>query len=219
MELDSSSEEEDTNWSWGGSVKGRKKVDRDFKGAHNNLLKTYFSGQNSVYISTTVFERRFGMPRVIFNQVFEALKDRDSFKRKWNPVNKEWGVYPLVQMLVYASPADRMDETFQMGSWYINVRIAVRALTWIFFAIISFFSTSLWFIDHSLVFSTILWFFLVSFSATRSLNRSKQSLTSVISFVMSIRQSCLSSFLSTTRFTHLSLSASRKVRLFHSPKH
>jgi hypothetical protein len=42
-------------------------------------------------------------------------------------VNKEFGVYPLVRfcaalrMLVYGSPADRMDETFQMGESTISL--------------------------------------------------------------------------------------------------
>jgi hypothetical protein len=131
MEMDdSTSEEDDTTRSWGGSVKGRRKVDRDFEGAHNNLLKMYFSGQNSTYTSTNLFERRFGMPRVIFDKVYDAydaLKDTDSFKRKQNPVNKQWGVYPLVRfcaalrMLVYGSPADHMDETFQMGETTISL--------------------------------------------------------------------------------------------------
>jgi hypothetical protein len=127
MELDTSSDEEYITSTWGGSVPGRKNVNRDFEGAHNNLVKMYFSGPDSMYTSTKVFERRFGMPRVIFNKVFEALKDTDSFKRRYNPVNKEWGVYPLVRfcaamrMLVYGSPADRMDETFQMGETTISL--------------------------------------------------------------------------------------------------
>ena len=67
------------------------------------------------------------MPRVVFNRVFEALKDTPAFTRKYNPVNKEFGVYPLVRfcaalrMLVYGSPADRMDETFQMGETTISL--------------------------------------------------------------------------------------------------
>jgi flavodoxin len=67
MELDASSDEEATTPGWGGSTPGRKKVDRDFEGAYINLVKMYFSGVDSVYTSTKVFETRFGMPRVVFN--------------------------------------------------------------------------------------------------------------------------------------------------------
>jgi hypothetical protein len=94
-----------------------KKVDRDFEGAHTNLVKMYFSGEESTY-SGKLFDRRFGMPREVFDEVFLALKDTEPFIRKYNPVNKQWGVCPLVRfcaalrMLVYGSPADRMDETF-----------------------------------------------------------------------------------------------------------
>jgi hypothetical protein len=118
MELDSSSDEEDTIRSWGGSVPGRRNVKRDCEGAYTNLVKMYFSGEDSVYTRPQLFERRFGMPRVVSNRVFEALKDTAPFTRKYNAVNKEFGVYPLVRfcaalrMLVYGSPADRMDETF-----------------------------------------------------------------------------------------------------------
>jgi hypothetical protein len=87
MDLDSSSDEEGTTWPWGGSVPGRKNVKRDFEGAYTNLVNMYFSGDDSVYTSTGLFERRFGMSRVVFNRVFEALKDTAPFTRKYNPVN------------------------------------------------------------------------------------------------------------------------------------
>jgi hypothetical protein len=100
MELDalddSSSSDDEDKRTWGGSVPGRSKVYRDFEGAYTKLLKMYFSGEESVYNNTKMFERRFGMPREVFDRVFLALKDADYFKRKRNPVNKQWGVSPLV---------------------------------------------------------------------------------------------------------------------------
>jgi hypothetical protein len=53
MELDalddSSSDDDEDESTWGGSVPGRSKVYRDFEGAYLNLLKMYFSGEESVY--------------------------------------------------------------------------------------------------------------------------------------------------------------------------
>ena len=46
--MDSSAD--DDSYHWGGSQPGKSpNKDRDFAGAHEQLTKDYFSGQNSVY--------------------------------------------------------------------------------------------------------------------------------------------------------------------------
>jgi hypothetical protein len=87
MELDalddsSSSDDDKDESTWGGSVPGRRKVYRDFEGAYTNLMKMYFSGEESVYCSTKMFERRFGMPREVFDEVFLALKDTGNLSKR-----------------------------------------------------------------------------------------------------------------------------------------
>ena len=62
-------EREDTKAQWGGSKKDKApNIDRDFVGAHKQLVKHCFSGQNSL-CNEEQFERRFRMKHVIFNKI------------------------------------------------------------------------------------------------------------------------------------------------------
>ena len=80
---DSSSEEEHT---WGGSRVGKSpNKKRDFEGAMRQVMAHYFSGSDSVY-NETDFERRFGVPREVFFQVYHEIVGQGIFVRKYNPV-------------------------------------------------------------------------------------------------------------------------------------
>ena len=57
----------------GGTTPGRQNCQRDFEAAHQQLLNDYFSG-TPVY-KEYQFERRFGMPRTIFNRIYDELKE------------------------------------------------------------------------------------------------------------------------------------------------
>ena len=77
--LTSSDEEEKT----GGSLPGRApNKERDFIGAHAKLMRDYFAGPNSIYDEGD-FERRFQMPRALFNRIHNRLMGKDPlFKRE-----------------------------------------------------------------------------------------------------------------------------------------
>ncbi len=75
--LSSSNEDEEEQKQWGGSRKGRApNKERDFAGAYAKLVKDYFSGPNSVHDEAD-FERRFRMPRSIFNRISDALMGKE----------------------------------------------------------------------------------------------------------------------------------------------
>jgi hypothetical protein len=83
---DESTDDEDTFSCWGGSRAGRSNnIPRDFEEAYQRLIKQYFSGEESLYNEAS-FERRFGVPRVVFNRIYDSLTGNDPFVRKYNPV-------------------------------------------------------------------------------------------------------------------------------------
>jgi hypothetical protein len=116
-EDESSSDEEE--FRHGGSLPGKTDLKRDFEGANNTLFCHYFG--DAPFYSETQFERRFGMPRAVFSRVFDELKTTDAFKRKFNPVNHTWGIFPLnkfcccLRVLVYGEASDKLDEYFQIA--------------------------------------------------------------------------------------------------------
>ena len=88
------------------------------------VIKQYFSGNDSVY-NEVDFERRFGVPRVIFNQIFNSLQGEGCFTRKYNCAGRA-GIFPLVRLvacfrkLVSGDCDDRMDEMLQMSETAMN---------------------------------------------------------------------------------------------------
>ena len=111
---------------WGhGSVEGRENIKRDFIGAYSRLVNNYFRGANSIYTEDH-FERRFGVPRTVFNRVYDYVLGKEPFIHKQNAVTKEWGIHPLVRctaafrQLVYGDCADRLDEDLQISESSAN---------------------------------------------------------------------------------------------------
>jgi Plant transposon protein len=92
---------------------------RDFKRANDLVVNHYFSGRESVY-NEQDFERRFRMPRSVFNRIHDALMGRDPFVH-YEDATKKLGVYPLVKLvaclrhLAYGDAYDREDENLQMS--------------------------------------------------------------------------------------------------------
>lgn len=86
---------------WGGSLPGKApNKNRDFMGAHAKLVEHYFSGTESLY-NETDFERRFRMPRSVFNRIHEALvqEEVDPFVQKYCSVTKKPGISPLCRLV------------------------------------------------------------------------------------------------------------------------
>jgi len=54
---------------------------RNFLAAHEQTIKFYFSGRDSVY-SEADFERRFRMPRSVFNRIHDVLMGFEPFVQK-----------------------------------------------------------------------------------------------------------------------------------------
>lgn len=104
----------------GGSHPGKApNKKRDFEGAAENLIRQYFSGEESVY-SEDDFERRFRMDRNVFHTIYSAILGEGSFVHRYDCTNKA-GIHPLVRItaclrvLAYGSSADAYDESFQIA--------------------------------------------------------------------------------------------------------
>jgi hypothetical protein len=65
---------------------------RDFKAANDQVLQDYFSGTDSIY-NEQDFERRFRVPRSVFNVVHSRLMGLDPFVHKTDCAGKE-GIFP-----------------------------------------------------------------------------------------------------------------------------
>ena len=117
-------EEEEVQW--GGSKKGKApNKPRDFQGAYDRLVGNYFKGAESKYDETD-FERRFRMPRCVFNRVHEALIGTVPFVHRVDALKKP-GIYPLVRLfaclrkLAYGTAADAYDENLEISESQIMV--------------------------------------------------------------------------------------------------
>lgn len=117
----------------GGSLPGKSpNVDRDFAGAHQRYMLRYFWPSNMLRPSTLykgpqqseeAFERRFRMPRTVFNRIFERTVHVSEYLRKGlrpNAVGK-FGITPLLKvvcgmrMMAYGIPADLSDDLFDVS--------------------------------------------------------------------------------------------------------
>ena len=118
MIFESSSEEEETKV--GGSRKGRApNKKRDFVGAYHRVVNHHFNGRESVHDERD-FERRFRVPRTVFNRIHDALMGQDPFTHKTDPTGKK-GIHPLVKLvacfrhIACGDALDREDENLHIG--------------------------------------------------------------------------------------------------------
>jgi Plant transposon protein len=130
--MDSSSDEDDTA---APRRKGRApNKERDFELAYDQVMKDYFSGPESIY-NETDFERRFRVPRSVFNVIHDRLMGMDPFLRKKDCFGNK-GIYPLVKLvasfrfLAYGDSYDREDENLRIAESTLNaiVRLFCKLL-------------------------------------------------------------------------------------------
>jgi hypothetical protein len=119
-EVNDSDDEEEIP-KWGGSLPGKApNKNRDFKGAHDRLVKQYFKGLQSTYTEVD-FERRFRLPRPVFMRIYDKLHGLEPFVQKSDAFTKIAGITPLVRlvaahrMLCYGEAADRQDENLEVS--------------------------------------------------------------------------------------------------------
>ena len=118
MAADSS--DEDEPGPWGGSHPGKlPNKNRNFAVAYDCLVRDYFSGMDSVYDEQD-FERRFRMPRCIFEKVQGGILGCGSFVQRTDCTGKP-GIHPLcrltavLRMIAYGECADREDEYLRLS--------------------------------------------------------------------------------------------------------
>jgi hypothetical protein len=115
-----SSDEDEEETQWGGSRPGKapNKM-RDFERAYQRLLSQYFNGVESIYDEGN-FERRFRMPRAVFNRIADAVFGEQSFVLRQDATGRN-GVHPLVRLtaclrlLAYGTPSDSLDENLEIS--------------------------------------------------------------------------------------------------------
>ena len=80
----SDKDDDDPPLKWGGSRLGRApNKKRNFELAFCNVQSFYFNGVNSLY-NKFDFERRFGCPRSVFNQIYDSINGHGVFVCKYN---------------------------------------------------------------------------------------------------------------------------------------
>ncbi|KAH9138932.1 hypothetical protein AeRB84_016788 [Aphanomyces euteiches] len=119
--LDAEIAEAQQNGRHGGSSLGRtSNKSRDYEGRYNRLKLQYFC-ENPIY-NDSDFRRRFRMSKRLFSRIYNGVLAADPcyFQQRVNCVNK-LGIHPLVKivaalrMLAYATPADALDENFEIS--------------------------------------------------------------------------------------------------------
>jgi hypothetical protein len=115
-----SSDEDEEETQWGGSRPGKApNKTRDFVRAYERLVSQYFQGVESIYDEGD-FERRFRMPRSIFNRIADAIFGEESFVLRQDALGKN-GIHPLVRLtaclrlLAYGTPPDSLDENLEIS--------------------------------------------------------------------------------------------------------
>ncbi|CAH9131181.1 unnamed protein product [Cuscuta epithymum] len=104
----------------GGSISGRRHINRDRKERHDLIVNDYFNGENSKY-TPEKFRRRFRMDIKLFQRILRAIEAYDDyFTQKVDAIGKP-GLSPLqkviasIRMLAYGCAADILDEYVQIG--------------------------------------------------------------------------------------------------------
>ncbi|CAH9119528.1 unnamed protein product [Cuscuta europaea] len=106
--------------SHGGSMSGRRYINRDRKERHDLIVNDYFNGENSKY-TPEKFRRRFRMDIKLFQRILRAIEAYDDyFTQKVDAIGNP-GLSPLqkiissIRMLAYGCAADILDEYVQIG--------------------------------------------------------------------------------------------------------
>ncbi|XP_062193495.1 uncharacterized protein LOC133896872 [Phragmites australis] len=123
---------------WGGSVPGRRRIQRNRLEGHQRLFNDYFADP-PVY-PDYIFRRRFRMKRGLYLRIVEAVEDRDPWFQQRRNAAGELGLSALqkvtaaFRMLAYDAPADSLDECLRLGESTIieSMRRFVRAVVEVF---------------------------------------------------------------------------------------
>ena len=97
----------------------RRYINRDHEGDHNRLVAKYFS-DNPLY-NDDQFRRRFRMRKHLFLRIVQALGVWSPYFCLRRDAFSKVGLSPLqkctaaIRMMAYGSPADLMDETFEVA--------------------------------------------------------------------------------------------------------
>ncbi|CDF33411.1 unnamed protein product [Chondrus crispus] len=111
----------ETKGSHGGSTPGKAgNIKRDFHGAHKHYMVKYFWPSDMM---RPAFERRFRMPRDVFNSVLEVTVAHSEYLRKGLRPDAlgRMGISPLLKVicamyqLSYGIPADLADDLFEVS--------------------------------------------------------------------------------------------------------
>jgi hypothetical protein len=130
QEILDDSDDEDSGRKWGeGSQFGKaQNKTRDFAGAYQRLKINYFNGTASKY-NENDFERRFRMPRSVFNNIWEKIKEKGLFVESKINFSGKKGIHPLVRFtaclrrLAYGDSADREDENLEIAKSTVNASV------------------------------------------------------------------------------------------------
>jgi hypothetical protein len=80
--MEDSDEESEREWGTGSRPGKAANKARDFKGAYERLFKNYFSTDPPPVYNDTDFERRFRMPRAVFNRISEKIIGKGLYGEK-----------------------------------------------------------------------------------------------------------------------------------------
>ncbi|XP_062179444.1 uncharacterized protein LOC133884075 [Phragmites australis] len=111
--------EESERRPWGGSVRGRKRINRYRLEGHMRLFNDYFADP-PMYLDY-IFWRRFRMKRDIFLKIVAAAEEKDPWFQQRRNAAGELGLPALqkvtaaFRMLAYDAPADSLDECLRLG--------------------------------------------------------------------------------------------------------
>lgn len=112
-------DEMDSQSTTGGSVEGRRVIDRDSESGYQRLLNDYFV-ENPVY-GEKEFRRRFRMRKNVFLRIVEAITEHDPYFQRTPNAAGKMGLHPLqkataaLRQLCYGVSADTVDEYLRLG--------------------------------------------------------------------------------------------------------
>ncbi|KAG2208078.1 hypothetical protein INT47_010440 [Mucor saturninus] len=103
----------------GGSVEGRRVIDRDSESGYQRLLNDYFV-ENPVY-GEKEFRRRFRMRKNVFLRIVDAITEHNPYFQRTPNAAGKMGLHPLqkataaLRQLCYGVSADTVDEYLRLG--------------------------------------------------------------------------------------------------------
>ncbi|XP_062193599.1 uncharacterized protein LOC133897015 [Phragmites australis] len=123
---------------WGGSVPGRRRIERNRLEGHHRLFNDYFA-DHPVY-PDYIFRRRVRMKRDLYLKIVQAVADHDPWFQQRRNVAGELGLSALQKvtaafcMLACDAPVDSLDECLRLGEATIieSMRRFVRAVVGVF---------------------------------------------------------------------------------------